>query len=123
MILGIGVDIARVSRFKKWVENPSMIERFFNPKECKSFKSVQKSCEHYAARFAVKEAFGKALGTGLLGFDLKDVYVLNKESGEPYLVLENKALEILKKRCNNPQVHISLSHESDSAIAFVVIEG
>lgn len=122
MIYGIGVDIATVSRFEKWVKNPEMISRFFNPKECNNASSIQKSCEHYAARFAAKEAFSKALGTGILGFDLKDVYIQNNQDGKPYLVIENKALDLLKNRCGNVQVHVSLTHEKETACAFVIIE-
>ena len=79
MIAGIGTDIAEVKRFEKWVENPQMLERFFNEKEMSSAKSLSAKCQHYAVRFAAKEAFSKALGTGILGFDLKDIYV-EKES-------------------------------------------
>lgn len=122
MILGVGVDICSVPRLKKWAENPEMLERFFNPKEMNQCKSIQSACEHYAARFAAKEAFSKALGTGLLGFDLKDVYITNDESGKPFINVENKAAELLNNMCGKCKVHVSLSHEKESAIAFVIIE-
>lgn len=122
MIFGTGVDITEVSRFKKWVESPGMLERFFNPLEMKDFKSVQKACEHYAARFAAKEAFSKALGTGLAGFDLKDVYVLNDENGKPFIELEHSALELFEQRCGKSKIHLSLSHEKQYAVSYVIIE-
>ena len=75
MIFGIGTDIVAVSRFEKWVKTPYMIHRFFNEKELFVGKSTAAACQHYAARFAVKEAFSKALGTGLVGFELKDVFI------------------------------------------------
>ena len=68
MISGIGCDIAKVSRFEKWVKNNEMIQRFFNPCEIALVSEEEKEkrlhflCEHYAARFAAKEAFAKALG-------------------------------------------------------------
>lgn len=122
MIYGIGTDIAKVERFEKWVLNGDMIERFFNAQEMIPAKSFQSACEHYAARFAAKEAFGKALGTGILGFLLKDVFVQKDEFGKPSLVVQNSALELLKKRCGNAKIHLSLSHEKEYAVAFVVIE-
>ena len=122
MIFGIGTDIVDVSRMKKWVDSGSLIERFFNKKECNDFKSVSKACEYYANRFAAKEAFSKALGTGLSGFDLKDVFVLNDENGRPFVVLENSAEKIFKKMCGNSKIHISLSNEKQFAVAYVIIE-
>lgn len=122
MIFGIGVDIVEVPRLKKRVNNSDFLERFFNKKECKSFNSEQKSCEHYASRFAAKEAFSKALGTGLVGFDLKDVYVQNDENGKPVLVLENSAKEKFEKICKNGKIFVSLSNEKQFAVANVVIE-
>lgn len=122
MIIGIGVDISKVSRFEKWVKDENMIPRFFNSAEINSCRSIQAACEHYAARFAAKEAFGKALGVGLSGYDLKDVYVVNDENGRPELKVENKAKELLESKCVNPKIHVSLSHEKEYATAFVVIE-
>ena len=73
MIFGIGTDITKISRFEKWVTNPEMMSRFFNEKEYSESGTVAARCEHAAARFAAKEAFSKALGTGLCGFSLKEV--------------------------------------------------
>lgn len=122
MIFGIGTDISQVSRFKKWVRSDNMISRFFNENEIKSFKSEQVACEYYASRFAAKEAFGKALGTGIFDFELKDVFVTKDELGKPELNVTGKASELLKKRCGNCRIHISLSHEKEYAVAYVVIE-
>ena len=129
MIFGIGTDIADVRRFEKWVKNPQMFMRFFNQKESAQKKSVQSMCEHYAARFAAKEAFSKALGTGISGFELKDVYITKEESGQPVLNVEGNAKKVLeekilqkygeKKSCS---LHVSLSHEKEYAVAFVIIE-
>ena len=79
MIYGIGIDIVKVDRIKKWIQDGNMIRRFFNPAEMNACASLQASAEHYAARFAAKEAFGKALGTGLAEFRLQDVFVKNDE--------------------------------------------
>ena len=123
MIFGIGCDIVKVKRFEKWVTN-SFIERFFNKKEfILGRASVQRKCEYYAARFAAKEAFSKALGTGISGFSLSEVYVQENEAGKPFLITEGKAKDLMDKRCGpGAKVHISLSHEKEYAIAFVIIE-
>lgn len=130
MIFGIGTDIIETKRFKKWLEKPKMLSRFFAEEEFFSKKSDSEFanlpdeilCQHYAARFAAKEAFSKALGTGLVGFALTDVFVVKNDEGKPSLGLKNKALEIFKKHCGNAQIFLSLSHEKEYATAFVVIE-
>ena len=122
MICGIGTDIAQVSRFEKWVIKPEMLERFFNEKEMSTAKSVASKCQHYAARFAAKEAFSKALGTGISGFDLKDVYVTNNSEGAPVLNIEGAALSLMKEHFGDCKTFVSLSHEKEYAVAFVIIE-
>ncbi len=122
MIFGIGVDLTQVSRFEKWVSSPNMLNRFFNEKEMSEASSFSVSCQHYAVRFAAKEAFGKALGTGILGFDLKDVFIVKDCSGRPSLQVEKTAAKLLQKICGKCKLHVSLSHEKEYAIAYVMIE-
>ncbi len=122
MIFGIGTDIAETKRFEKWVSNPSMYERFFNAAEQMEGGSVNRRCQHYAVRFAAKEAFSKALGTGISGFDLKDVYILKDKNGKPYLEFSDKVKKLLDEKCGKWKVHVSLTHEKEYALAFVVIE-
>ena len=122
MICGIGTDIAEVKRFEKWLRNPDMIERFFNEKERSSAKSESARCQHYAVRFAAKEAFSKALGTGISGFSLKEVYITNNSEGAPLLNIEGAALSLMKERLGDCKAFVSLSHEKEYALAFVVLE-
>ena len=122
MIAGIGTDITEVRRFEKWVKDPSMLERFFNEKEMSSAKSQAAKCQHYAARFAAKEAFSKALGTGITGFGLKDVYITNDSEGKPLLNIEGAALSLMKERLGQCRAFVSLSHEKEYATAFVILE-
>ena len=122
MIAGIGTDIAEVKRFEKWVQNPQMLERFFNEKEFSTAKSDSAKCQHYAVRFAAKEAFSKALGTGITGFSLKDVYITNNSEGKPLLNIEGEALSLMKERLGECNAFVSLSHEKEYAVAFVVLE-
>ena len=122
MIGGIGTDITEVKRFEKWVKNPQMLERFFNEKEMSTAKSDSAKCQHYAVRFAAKEAFSKALGTGITGFNLKEVYITNNSEGAPLLNIEGAALSLMKERLGECKAYVSLSHEKEYAIAFVVLE-
>lgn len=130
MIFGIGTDIAKVSRFEKWVKSPEMLERFFNPCEILQIQSETERekrlhflSEHYAARFAAKEAFAKALGTGFVGLELSDFGIQNDGSGKPVFVFGEKTAKIIKKTCGKgAKVLVSLSHEKEFAVSFVVIE-
>ena len=122
MIAGIGTDIAEVKRFEKWVQNPQMIDRFFNEKEISSAKSEASRCQHYAVRFAAKEAFSKALGTGTSGFSLKEVYITNDSEGKPLLNIEGAALSLMKEKLGDCTAFVSLSHEREYAVAFVILE-
>lgn len=125
MIFGIGTDIAEVSRFQKWVLRPEMTERFFNEKEIceKSVSSVPALCRHYAARFAAKEAFSKALGTGLFPLKLKEICVLKDDSGKPYFEFGDSVKKIIREKISGRySVHLTLSHEKEYAVAFVIIE-
>ena len=123
MIYGIGTDITEVGRFAKWIKDPSMIARFYNENEILKIGSESFLCQHYAVRFAAKEAFSKALGTGIAGFELHDVYIANDKEGKPELLVQGTAAALLKKRCGkNAKMHVSLSHEKEFAVAFVIIE-
>lgn len=122
MIYGIGVDISQTSRFSKWVEDTRIIQRFFNEKEIINNRENEYLCQYYASRFAAKEAFGKALGSGIRDFSLKEIYVEKDNYGKPTIVLSEKLNKILIEKCGNFVVHLSLSHEKDYAIAYVIIE-
>ncbi len=124
MIFGIGCDITKVSRFEKWACSSNMINRFYNENErIKNDVSIQRKCEFYASRFAAKEAFSKALGTGIFGFSLREVFVSKNDSEKPEIKVVGKAKELLEKRCGTDYtVHVSLSHEKEYAMAYVIIE-
>ena len=111
-----------VRRFEKWVKDPSILERFFNEKERSFAGSESARCQHYAVRFAAKEAFSKALGTGITGFGLKDVYITNDSEGKPLLNIEGEALSLMKERLGECNAFVTLSHEKEYAVAFVVLE-
>ena len=122
MIAGIGVDAVQISRMKKWTESPDLLERFFDARELLVLRERGKGMTHsIASHFAAKEAFCKALGTGFSGIALKDIMVLNQKDERPILHAEGSALEALQASGIN-KVHISLTHDGDIALAFVVLE-
>jgi holo-[acyl-carrier protein] synthase len=122
MIIGIGVDVVHVHRLKHWRSIPGLLERYFHPQELSAALSKGSGTNlSLAARFATKEAFGKALGRGLAGITLKDIMVVNQHNGKPEIVLFDTALQALTQSGAN-KVHVSLTHEQDNAIAMVVLE-
>jgi holo-[acyl-carrier protein] synthase len=107
---------------EKWMDDQSMLSRFFDEKEIAAVKERGAGrVRSLAARFAAKEAFGKALGTGLAGLVLKDIMVVNAVHEKPELLLRGSAREALGAR-GVTRVHLSLTHEGDTAIAMVVLE-
>lgn len=124
MILGIGVDIAEVDRIKRSIsEGNHFKKRVFTEVEQNYCDSIKNSAESYAARYAAKEAFFKALGTGWRG-ELKftDLEVVNNELGKPIVHLHNEA-QRMAKEMGVKSVHISLSHTKETAIAYLILEG
>ncbi len=123
MILGIGIDIVRVGRLSSWIDDRGLLERYFHPEEIEAVYSRGSGRGFIlAGRFAAKEAFGKALGTGLMHFNLGEVQVRNDELGKPDVLLHGRALEAFE-RMGGKAVFCSLAHERDNAVAVIVIEG
>jgi holo-[acyl-carrier protein] synthase len=122
VITGIGVDMVRAHRMEKWRRVPGLLERWFHPLELEDARAKGAAASlSLAARFAAKEAFGKALGTGLAGITLKDIRVRNRSGGQPEILVSGDA-EAALGRSGAARVHLSLTHESGSAIAMVVLE-
>jgi holo-[acyl-carrier protein] synthase len=124
VIISIGVDIIEVARIREvLLRTPRFGERVFTLREreyCDSRGAV--SAQHYAARFAAKEAALKALQTGWRGgISWQDVEVSARESGAPYLIFTGQVLEVFE-RFGATQTHLSLSHTTQHAIAQVVLE-
>ncbi|MCB5279088.1 MAG: holo-ACP synthase [Candidatus Cloacimonetes bacterium] len=124
MIVGIGVDIVNVGRVARLINtNPRFTEKVFTPNEASYANSKASPAQSYAARFAAKEAFMKALGTGWdKGVSWRDMEILNTDSGKPELYLSGITKQ-LAEQMGVLNIHISLSHEKEYAIAQVVLEG
>lgn len=123
MIFGTGIDLADCTRFEKWVDDDNFCEKYYSNDELVYIKSRGRGAvQSLAAGFAAKEAFGKALGTGLSGLSLKEITVLRDDKGKPYFRFDDTMRDLLSGCGKNPKVHLSLSHEAHLAIAQVVIE-
>ena len=123
-ILGIGTDIVSVDRIKNSIKNKKFLKRVFNKKEIFKCINIKTKTNCFAKRFAAKEAFSKALGTGISkGINLNEIVVLNKKSGKPYIYLIGKTKKILSQKFKGKKskVSLSLSDEKKFAVAFVTI--
>ncbi len=124
MIFGIGTDIVAVARFQRFIDssNTAIIKRLFTPAERSCCEKRKDAASCFAARFAAKEAFLKALGSGLRdGLSWLDMEVSNNTLGKPELHLSGKAAELFQTN-GLTRVHLSLSHDGGNAIAMVVVE-
>ncbi|KJR42553.1 Holo-[acyl carrier protein] synthase [Candidatus Magnetoovum chiemensis] len=126
MVFGLGIDIIKNSRIKdailKWDDR--FIKRIFTENETLYCKNKADSFICFAARFAVKEAFIKALGgldNLLKPFSYKDIEVINNKNGKPCLEFHSTALMLITKQ-GITKHQISLSHERDYSVAVVVLE-
>ena len=121
MIVGVGVDVVDVERFK-WMmrRSTTMIDRTFASGEARDAAGTSRSAESLAARFAAKEAVVKALGDrGLLRPN--DVEVITRESGRPDISLSGELLAI-SEQLGITNWHVSLAHDGGQAIAYVIAE-
>ena len=123
-IIGLGTDLCAVSRMDKAIQKAHFYERvFFEGERAYLERKENAKAQSAAAMFAAKEAVAKALGTGFIhGIMPWTIEVTHAESGAPGVRLHGAALERLGE-IGGRSVHLSLSHEGDSAMAFVVIEG
>lgn len=124
VIFGIGTDIIEVARMEQALEkNDALMQRIFTEREqayCNKGTVTRFQC--YAARFAAKEAFFKALGTGYrYGMAFHEIEVLNDELGKPVIHPHGKVKEYLEQQ-NVLHIHLSVSHVKEMANAMVVME-
>lgn len=124
MIVSVGIDIVEVYRIRETVERTArFVERVFTEKErlyCESKGAA--AAQSYAARFAAKEAFLKALKTGWRGkITWHDMEILNDAQGVPTLEIKGEA-KVLMENLGANKIHISLSHTSEHAVAQIILE-
>jgi holo-[acyl-carrier protein] synthase len=125
MIFGIGTDIVAIERFQRFMDenNTLLLQRLFTEAERDYCSARKVNCAaSYSARFAAKEAFMKALGTGLRdGIAWHDIEVANDSLGKPNLILSGRAMEIFLEQ-GLSSAFLSLSHDAGTAVAMVVLE-
>ena len=124
MILGIGTDLCDIARIERALERfgERFAERILVAHELQRFRRHRKPAAYLAKRFAAKEAFSKALGTGIhFPVNWHNVWVENAPSGKPSLRFSRPLAALLKKR-GIASVHVSLTDETGMACAFVIVE-
>ncbi|MBS1157904.1 MAG: Holo-acyl carrier protein synthase:phosphopantetheine-protein transferase [Proteobacteria bacterium] len=123
MIHGIGTDIAAVARLRGMWERhgEKALEKLLAPEEFADFAKAADKGRFLAKRFAAKEAFGKALGTGISPpAVLPAIAVGHDELGKPQLLFSGPLAELIASR--HLRAHLSISDEADYAIAYVILE-
>ncbi len=124
-ILGIGVDIIDNKRIKKSIKNNKFKSRIYSSKELKLSEKTKNKVAFFSKRFAAKEAFSKALGTGFSGnLNFKDIEIVNDKKGKPKYVKSKKIIKMIKKKhkINKFNSFLSISDEKDYSTAFAIIQ-
>ena len=124
-ILGIGVDIIKNDRIKNSIKNHKFRDRIFSSNELKLSASSKNKIGYFSKRFAAKEAFAKALGTGFRNdLNFKDIEIMNDKFGKPYYSDSKKITKIIKKefKVKNFNSFLSISDEKEYSTAFAIIQ-
>ena len=123
-IYGIGTDVVNINRINKSLKNKKFISRLFNKNEIKKCNKKINKVNCYAKRFAAKEAFSKAIGTGISkGINFDEIIVFNTKSGKPGIKLLGNTKKTVNKIINKKKINIflSLSDDKPFAVATVII--
>lgn len=110
-----GIDLVEISRIEKSIQSEGFKHKVFGEDELKYLEG--KKAQSYAAAFAAKEAFGKAMGTGIVGFSLSEVQVLHESTGKPYFKLSGRAKALCESK--GYSLALSLTHTEKYAAAMV----
>ena len=124
-ILGIGVDIIDNKRLYKSIKNKNFLSRIFTTLEINNSRYTKDKSAYFSKKFAAKESFSKALGTGFrLGLNFKDIEILNDDLGKPYFKISKKIKNTIsrKSKVKNFNLFLSISDEKDYSVAFTIIQ-
>ena len=124
-ILGIGVDIIENKRIKNSIKNPKFKKRIYSSKELTQSILSKNKIGYFSKRFAAKEAFAKALGTGFRGnLNFNDIEIVNDKMGKPYYLKTKKITEMIQVRFKIKKFNcfLSVSDEKDYSTAFTIIQ-
>ena len=123
--IGIGVDIVKNKRIQLSIKNKSFINRVFGKNEILISKKFTNKTNYFSKRFAAKEAFVKALGSGFRdGLIFKDIQIVNDKLGKPYYLINSKIKNLIKKKkkIKNFNLFLSISDEKEYSVAFTIIQ-
>ena len=123
-IFGIGTDIVKTRRIKSSLKKSLFLSRVFSKEEILKCSRTKNSINCFAKRFAAKEAFSKALGTGISkGINFNEIVILNEKNGKPFIKLTLSTKKIVDKKIKrkNYKISLSIADEKDYAVAFVAI--
>ena len=124
-VLGIGVDVIQNKRVKSLISNKRFILRTFSKSEIKFSKKNFKKSNYFSKRFAAKESFVKALGTGFRNnLNFNDIEILNDKLGKPYYLKSKKIDNLIKKKfkIKDYDLFLSISDEKDYSVAFTILQ-
>ena len=123
-IFGIGTDIIKTSRIKNSIKNKLFLKKIYNIEEVLRCNKTINRSNCFAKRFAAKEAFSKALGTGIAkGLSFNEIVILNKKNGKPFIKLLNKTKKFVDNKLKKKKykIFLSITDEKNYAVAFVTI--
>ena len=124
-ILGVGVDIIQNNRIKNSIKNHKFRDRIYSKNEPELSVSSKNKIGYFSKRFAAKEAFSKALGTGFRNnLNFKDIEIMNDKFGKPYYSKTKKIKQLIRKefKVKNFNCFLSISDEKEYSTAFTIIQ-
>jgi holo-[acyl-carrier protein] synthase len=122
MIVGIGIDLIEIEKIAKDLQSEVYLRKVFTEAEIIACASSPNSAEHFAGKFAAKEAFMKAIGNGIRqGVWFTQIEVLNHESGQPYVQVSGEASMRLNE-LGATNIHVSITHTHNAAAAVIILE-
>ena len=118
MVTGLGLDLCEIARMEKLIEDERFLKRYFNEGEIRYIRTKGKgAAQTLAGMFAAKEAFAKALGTGIT-FELKEISIFHDEAGQPAYSLSGKS----EKLGEGNRFFLSITHDGGVAAAVCIRE-
>jgi len=122
MIVGIGIDLIEIEKIAKDLHSDVYLRKVFTEAEIAACRTSVNSTEHFAGKFATKEAFMKAIGNGIRqGVWFTQIEVLNHENGQPYVQVSGEAGMRLNE-LDATNIHVSITHTHNAAAAVIIIE-
>lgn len=121
MIRGVGIDVVDIQRMAAKIGKSGFTQVAFTESEIAYCEPKKHSAQHYAARFAAKEAYMKAIGKGWSNeADFKEIELAKNEEGKPEIILKGRTLSYFRES-DYKEIHVSFSHTENTATAIVIL--